>query len=300
MQRLHERFAFITIWDDHEFANDCFGANAPDSDGKRPEEESQQPDPPPPDDDKVIPNPDDPRRSASHRAWTEYMPVGLLNNLEASPDGGRVRYKPDVEDPVEEIEIYRSFAFGTLMELVVTDERLYRDGPPCGLDTEDRLLTTGCGETGEEAEGRTMLGEKQLGYFINKITTSKRTWKIWGNETQFTQLKIADTFADALRNRDSVDDPFPNLPLPGQQRGTDGVYFNLDQWDGYQKERTKITDAFKDVENFVVITGDLHTFIAAYVRENYDALYVPDGPPRMRSRSHPRRTGLACASWAPR
>ncbi len=165
LQRVHERFAFITIWDDHEFANDCFGANAPDSDGKRPEEESQQPDPPPPDDDKVIPNPDDPRRSASHRAWTEYMPVGI-NPLSVSPDSGRVRYEPDVEDPVEEIEIYRSFAFGTLMELVVTDERLYRDGPPCGLDTTDRLLTTGCGDTGEEAEGRTMLGETQLQYFI--------------------------------------------------------------------------------------------------------------------------------------
>ena len=51
---------------------------------------------------------------------------------------------------------------------------------------------------------------------------------------------------------------------------------NLDQWDGFQAEREEITQAFLDanggqgVENFVVITGDIHSYIAGYVRENYD------------------------------
>lgn len=295
LQRLHENFAFVTIWDDHEFANDCFGANAPDAAGKKPTENPDEPeDEPTPDEDRVIPNPDNPRRSASNRAWTEYMPVGLLNNLEASPDGGRVRYKPDVEDPVKEIEIYRSFAFGDLMELVMTDERLYRSPPPCGLDTLDRLLTPGCGreEAEQDPDGspRTMLGQKQLDYFLDRITNSARTWKIWGNETQFTQLKLANTFVEALRNRDAATDPLPNdLPLPGQQGAEEGVYFNLDQWDGYQAERRKISQTMKDAnevkgengfDNFVVITGDLHTFIAGYVRaEDYDDAYVVDEAP---------------------
>ncbi|CAA9448857.1 MAG: hypothetical protein AVDCRST_MAG78-3162 [uncultured Rubrobacteraceae bacterium] len=293
LQRLHENFAFVTIWDDHEFANDCFGANAPDAAGKRPTENPDEPeDEPTPDEDRVIPNPDNQRRSASNRAWTEYMPVGLLNNLDASPDGGRVRYKPDVENPVNEIEIYRSFAFGNLMELVMTDERLYRSPPPCGLGTLDRLLTPGCGR--EEAEKdldgsiRTMLGQKQLGYFLGRIKDSGRTWKIWGNETQFTQLKVANTFVDALREGLDPDNP-PPLPSP-EQVAEEGVYFNLDQWDGYQAERRKISQAMKDAndakaedagdpnvfDNFVVITGDLHTFIAGYVRAgDYDDEYLP-------------------------
>jgi alkaline phosphatase D len=57
---------------------------------------------------------------------------------------------------------------------------------------------------------------------------------------------------------------------------TDGVYVNLDQRDGFQAERREITQALLDanegrrVENFVVITGNLHSYIAGYVRENYD------------------------------
>ncbi len=67
------------------------------------------------------------------------------------------------------------------MSLVMTDERLYRDGPPCGFDTFDRVFTPGCGA--EESEGRTMLGETQKSWFLDEIMGSNRLWKIWGNET---------------------------------------------------------------------------------------------------------------------
>ena len=267
LQRLHERFAFIAIWDDHEFANDCFGSNAPDSAGKAPEEQGGQ----------VVPKPDDPRRSASNRAWAEFLPIGTAS-LGASPGTGRVRYEPAVADPIEEISIYRSFAFGNLMELVLTDERLYRDGPPCGLDTQDRLLTAGCGTEGEEAPGRTMLGQPQLDYFLDKITKSRRTWKIWGNETMFMQFKVANTYVDAL-----LDGTAP--PATSPLGAGEGVYLNLDQWDGYQSERSEISQRISEanngngVENFVVITGDLHTFIAGYARQNYDEPSIPGQPP---------------------
>ncbi len=270
LQRVHENFAFITIWDDHEFANDCYEIHAPDASGATRDPE---------------------RRAAANRVWVENMPVGVRG-----PTGEQVRYDRDIKDPVEEISIYRTFVFGNLMELVMTDERLYRDGPPCGLDTLDRLLTPGCGE--EEAEGRTMLGQRQLDYFLDKITNSTRTWKIWGNETMFMQLKIANTFVDALSDgRNEATDPLPdNLPLPGQQGADEGVYFNLDQWDGYQAERRKISKAMKDAndakanvandpnvfDNFVVITGDLHTFIAGYARPDYDEPTAPEVPPEDR------------------
>ncbi len=67
LQRVHENFACITIWDDHEFANDCYRANAPDAAGRAPEENGQG---------EIVPNPDKRRRADANRAWVEYMPVG--------------------------------------------------------------------------------------------------------------------------------------------------------------------------------------------------------------------------------
>ncbi|CAA9381665.1 MAG: Phosphodiesterase/alkaline phosphatase D [uncultured Nocardioidaceae bacterium] len=228
LQRMHESFAVISIWDDHEFVNDCYRTHP-----------SDQASPP------AQPR----RRAQANQAWAEYTPAG-------------VTYEPGVQDPLEEIRIYRSFAFGNLMELVMTDERLYRDPHPCGEETVDKYLTPGCDAV--DAPGRTMLGDRQLDYFLGKINGSHRRWKVWGNETMVMQLKLANTFLGAGEN--SI---FPELPQ--SDRG-DGVYFTLDQWDGYQAERRKITRRIREcgTENFVIITGDIHTFVAGYVKENYD------------------------------
>jgi alkaline phosphatase D len=224
LQRLHESFAFITIWDDHEFANDAYQVFAPDAESGG--------------------NPVPARRSAANRAWAEYTPAGMPYDA--------------TKGALEEITIYRSFAFGKLAELVMTDERLYRDGPPCGLETQERYLTPGCGA--EEEPGRTMLGPAQKRFFLNRILNSNRRWKLWGNEVMFMQFKVANTFLGGL---------FPDLPVPV---GAGGVYVTLDQWDGYATERAEITRRVREagVENFVVLTGDIHSFIAGYVKQDYD------------------------------
>ncbi|MEU6036324.1 alkaline phosphatase D family protein [Actinomadura sp. NPDC047616] len=48
------------------------------------------------------------------------------------------------------------------------------------------------------------------------------------------------------------------------------MFLNLDQWDGFPAERTRILSAFRDVENLVTITGDLHSFGAGYLRPDFD------------------------------
>lgn len=228
LQKVHENFAFITIWDDHEFTNDNYGISASDGPG-----DLRQPE----------------RRSAANRAWAEYTPAGIS-------------YEPAAGDPLEEIRIYRSFAFGDLMELVMTDERLYRDAHPCGEETADKYLTPGCEEI--EAPDRTMLGAEQKEYFLEKITGSPRMWKLWGNETMIMQLKLANTYLGG--GADSV------LPEVEQSPQTDGVYVSLDQWDGYGAEQREIPRRVREAgtENFVVITGDIHSFVAGYVKEDYD------------------------------
>lgn len=241
LRRMHEKYAVIQVWDDHEFANDAYQIYAPDEGGT-----------------DATPSRNPARREAATRAWAEYNPVGV--SYEAA------------RGPLDEIVIYRTFDFGNLMQLVMTDQRLYRDGPPAGNETTDRYVTPGTGA--EEAEGRTMLGvgapttpdgltrPDQLGYFLNKMTNSTKKWKIWGNEVTFQQLKVANTFL----GQNNV------LPTVNPANAPEGVYVTLDQWDGYQAERRWITREIRDrnVRNFVTITGDIHSYIAGYIKEDYD------------------------------
>ena len=260
LQALHEKCAFITIWDDHEFANDCYQVFAPDQGGT---------------DETPSKNPQ--RREAATRAWFEFNPVGVPYDA--------------AKNPLNEITIYRSFAFGDLMELVMTDQRLYRDGPPSGNETQDRYLTPGTGE--EEAAGRTMLGDgtpgvngwsrpAQVDYFLNKVTQSARTWKLWGNEVTFMQFKLANLSVESeALTISSLDELFPGIesyPAAGVVGAPEGVYVTLDQWDGYQAERRRITQRVRDggtsgptgIENFITLTGDIHSYIAGYIKYDYD------------------------------
>ncbi|MBW4472402.1 MAG: alkaline phosphatase D family protein [Stenomitos rutilans HA7619-LM2] len=231
LQSIREKFAFITIWDDHEFANDCFKVNAPDQ----------------------VPFRKPELRQTATKAWAEYTATSVPFE--------------ETEKPLEAIQIYRSFKVGKLLELVMTDERLYRNGPPCDDLTAQnqtylssrRTIVPDC--PGRNAPDRTMLGLKQRQWFLKQITTSSRTWKIWGNEVTTMQLKVLSAFATQL-----LGSPTPDL------------FITLDQWDGYPVERSLLFKTLSEagVKNFVTITGDLHTFIAGYQRVNFDS---PTDPP---------------------
>ncbi len=215
-QAVHERFAYIQLWDDHEFANDCHQDFHPDDNAAPDSAATQQP----------------ALRQAANQAWSEY---GLAN----------VRFDPG-QDWEHSIKVYRTFVFGTLAELIVTDERLYRDGPPCGSkEYGERYFTLGCGEMNDK--NRTMLGLEQREWFLDRLTTTEATWKLWANEVMLMQLKLGP------------------------------VYVELDQWDGYQQERNLILNAVKHggVKNFVALTGDLHTFLAGYLKTDFDNPFEP-------------------------
>ncbi|AHY45608.1 Phosphodiesterase/alkaline phosphatase D [Rubrobacter radiotolerans] len=229
LQRVHERFATITIWDDHEFANDCH--QVWDTDREATKEDQTRP---------GTPNYAPLRRENANRAWAEFVPAGVP--YDAS------------KGPLEEIRIYRTFKFGNLLELVMTDERLYRDEHPCGPNTPDKYVTPGCGA---EATGdQSMLGETQKRWFLDRIKGSTSRWKLWGNETMVMEFKQA------------------GAALPeelGIERDAK-VYVNLDQWDGFQREREEILREIKSagVEDFVIITGDIHSYLAGYAKLDYN------------------------------
>ncbi len=209
-QAVHERFAYVQLWDDHEFANDCHGDSHPDS--------NTAPD--------TAATPQPALRQAANQAWSEY---GLLE-APFDPQKGWEH----------SIQLYRTIRFGALAEMLVTDERLYRDGPPCGSkENFERYYSLGCEAMHDRS--RSMLGATQREWFLERLQTMDTTWKLWANEVMLMQLKVGP------------------------------VYISLDQWDGYQEERNTILNAVKhgNIENFVALTGDLHTFIAGYLKTDF-------------------------------
>jgi alkaline phosphatase D len=222
LQKFLEQHTLITLWDDHETANDCYWDYDRDTLGA-------------PDHPFVTdqPNGGDPvqlrgLKLAAQQAWSEYVPA-------------RVTFDSHAAHPFQALQIYRRFRFGRLIELFATDERTYRDAPPCG---DDRVLTFGCGE--QAAPQRSMLGTTQRDWFLSGVTQSTATWKVWANEVFLGQLKV------------------------GREDGQ-RLYATLDAWDGFEAERRSLLTQMRDagVTNFVALTGDLHSYIAAYLKVDY-------------------------------
>jgi alkaline phosphatase D len=124
IQKVHERYAFINMWDDHEFSNDCWGSNATYEDGRRPEKQDE-------------------RRRNAEQAFFEFIP------LEANPEGAaQGAIDVDSEPKYPNTHIYRDFEYGKHVRLIVTDYRTYRpdhlipeDGYPGKVVMDEATLT---------------------------------------------------------------------------------------------------------------------------------------------------------------
>jgi len=189
LQAVHERWAFIAVWDDHEFSDDCwqdaqtYDATLAGGSGTR---QTQR------------------RRDAS-QAWFEFMPADVSFDL--------------AQAGFENIRIYRQFDFGTLARLVMTDQRLYRadhvipestagaNGQPVGR-LGSRYLVPQDLYDGAEARKMaaggsdplapvSMLGATQRQWWQGAMTEARTTWKLWGNEVSLLRMGLSGTDAIA-------------------------------------------------------------------------------------------------------
>lgn len=179
LQALHRQVAMIAIWDDHEFSDDCW------QDHQAYTNEAKQ---------------ETQRRRNANQAWAEYMPI----------DWGDVDFRPD-DASYTNIRIYRDFTFGSLMQLIITDERLYRDGPVVSARTyaEDHhhdpvngddaagsryfvnlslLKRSEEQDTARLGRAPSMLGPVQTQWWKSTLKASRATWKVWGNEVMLNRL----------------------------------------------------------------------------------------------------------------
>ncbi|EAU65369.1 alkaline phosphatase D family protein [Stigmatella aurantiaca] len=110
LQRVHERYPFIVVWDDHEFSDDCWGAHATYEDERSSELQVD-------------------RRRNAEQAFFEFIPIDATSTgaAQGAIDVGSEPRFPDTR-------IYRDFEFGKNLRLIVTDYRTYR---PDHLIAED-------------------------------------------------------------------------------------------------------------------------------------------------------------------
>ena len=145
----------------------------------------------------------------------------------------------------QEYRIYRDAQWGDLIELALLDGRQYRSDQACGDATLN--LDPPCPEAAEPA--RTMLGVQQEQWLLDTLSASTAAWNLIGNQV---------ILADSTFN---------------------GAVLNYDQWDGYPVARARLLQAFddNDIQNLVVVTGDIHLAAVAQLRAGERGTGTPVG-----------------------
>ena len=238
LQALHATYPFITVWDDHEIANNAYVGGAQNHD----ESEGSF----------------DKRKTAALQAYYEWMPV-------RPADGNNPQ------------RIYRSFSFGNLVELLMLDTRLsgrekqlgykkYFD-PDTGFDSNRFREDIG-------SPDRTLLGPDQLGWLRGKLAGSAATWQVLGQQVLMGRMIIPAEIIPSIGDRTpevaGLVDKLTEIKarvLQGdasvtgdeRKRVNTVLPYNLDAWDGYPAEREAVLGAAYGADkNLVVLAGDTH------------------------------------------
>lgn len=291
VQAARAKWPFIHTWDDHEFTNDSWQSMANYGDNVDLEEPSQA------------------RKLAASQAWFEYIPVQLsgatgptgvtqdakdftaatvMDAAFTAPNDDNFVDEPNNAAAIGAMTIYRSLRWGKHVELVMTDERSYRSdhaipeslGPLVNAAAGQQVFfdprnflplpVVNIFDQGETANGGnppatigpipnvrrtspvgTMLGAAQKAWWKATMQASDATWKLWGNEVPMLRMFIEGDTTGL-----------------GFDRILDG-----DAWDGYPTERAELLTFLRtqNIQNVVVLTGDIHAHFAGVLMDNYDA-----------------------------
>ncbi|MGW8063863.1 alkaline phosphatase D family protein [Streptomyces ziwulingensis] len=135
-------------------------------------------------------------------------------------------------------QLYRRLHWGTLAQFDILDTRQYRsdqaydDRPhPPGPETDD--------------PARTLIGTAQEQWLLSGWQSSTALWNVMPQQVCFSQRKF-DVTADAA--------------------------LSMDAWDGYRASRDRVVAGAKaaGVDNWLILTGDVHVGYALDVKENFD------------------------------
>ena len=181
---------------------------------------------------------------------------------------------------------YRALRWGRNVDLIITDQHSYRSEEPtdrpeaAGLSSDDfpnffpqeaqEILDAGRDFAGGHAPAtirfgatdvpnfrkdepaQTILGAEQKAWFLERLRTSKATWKIWANS-----LGTLDYRADPQNLPAGLTKPWPGAGYAG---------FGGGDHSGAYMERAEIYDLVRDagITGFATVAGDRHSFWAGF------------------------------------
>ncbi len=181
---------------------------------------------------------------------------------------------------------YRALRWGRNVDLIITDQHSYRSEEPTDrpeaahLSSDDfpnfipqeaqEILDAGRDYAGghppatirfgaaevpnfrKEDPPQTILGAEQKAWFLDRLRTSKATWKIWANS-----LGTLDWRADPQNLPAGLTTPWPGAGYAG---------FGGGDYSGAYVERAEIYDLVRDagITGFATVAGDRHSFWAGF------------------------------------
>jgi len=150
----------------------------------------------------------------SVQAFREYVPMGVPN-------------------PNDTTQSYRSFSFGSLIDLIVLDyEQYYHQ------DSVTNELSA--------------IGTAQRNWLLDQLDNSNAQWRIIANQKMMGR--------------------FSTVGIPSQIPFGDGPVSDSSAWDGHNAERTLILDHLtqNNIDNTLVLSGDIHMSFANDLPTDYN------------------------------
>lgn len=249
LQALHAKMPWITVWDDHEFANNAYMGGA---ENHHPETQG----------DWLV------RKAIAAKAYHEWMPI-------RTPDAANL------------LKIYRRFDFGSVFTLHMVDTRIegrdrqYDNFGDADGGTARYLagLAVNPGGVPTDASRRMMSAEQQA-WLTGGMNASQATWQIVGNQDIMARMwfpaSVLQAQAAAASNPAGVSAAITayltakatqaaRQPLTPTQSAllnpalNPGIPYNLDSWDGYPSQREAILQTVKaQGRRLVTLSGDSH------------------------------------------
>jgi alkaline phosphatase D len=223
LQRLHQILPMITVWDDHETANDSWKGGA---ENHQPETEG----------DWAV------RKAAAQRAYREWLPVS--------------------DDDWASYEIGNLATLLRLETRLVARDRplsfleLYKDATPAQAEAAIANFRDGAWRE----PSRELLGALQQAWLAKVLKASvkaRKPWQVLAQQVVMGELLLSERVLDGMPSATSAG--FQQQMRARVAAGRAGVPLNMDAWDGYPAARERLFKAALDANaNLVVLTGDTH------------------------------------------
>lgn len=214
VQAMHAACPWLLAWDDHEVQNDYAGLVAGSG--------------------VAVANFAE-RRAAAYQAYYEHMPL-RASVLTHAVDGLRSG---------AETRIYSQQRFGKLANIVMIDDRQYRDAHACNPAGKlgSATLDPATCDSWDDPK-RTLLGAAQEQWLDGVFAQRDATWTVLGQQTLFGQRDFQAG--------------------PGRKLWNDG-------WDGYPAARKRLAESLErnKTPNPVLLGGDVHENWVGHVKADY-------------------------------